>query len=55
MSDRLDGEEVKVNFWQIFSILWGENCPRVKVSSEHFVEPLVGFQISEVKAKSAEV
>ena len=38
-------------FWQIFSIVWGENCPRVKVSSKHFVKPLVSFQISEEKVK----
>ena len=29
--------------------------PRVKMSPEHFVEPLVSFQISEEKVKSAEV
>ena len=44
-----------VAFWQTFSIVWGENCPRVKVSSKHFVKPLVSFQISEEKVKSAEV
>ena len=41
--------------WQTFSIVWGENCPRVKVSSKHFVKPLVSFQISKEKVKSAEV
>ena len=37
---------------QIFSVFRGENCSRVKVSSKHFVEPLVSFQISEEKVYS---